>query len=55
MTLYNTNIDLVNDKVYTEFGWTLSIHSQDIEQKTISDINQGPKLYCKFAKNDPLQ
>ena len=29
----------------------LSIHSKDIEQKTISDINQGPKLCCKFAKN----
>ena len=55
MTLYNTNIDLVNDKVYTKFGRTLSIHSQDIEQKPISDINQGPKLCCKFAKNDALQ
>ena len=55
MTLYNTNIDLVNDKVYTKFGQTLSIHSQDIEQKPISDINQEPKLCCKFAKNDNLQ
>ena len=36
-------------------GQTLSIHSQDIEQKPISDINQGPKLLCKFAKNDTLQ
>ena len=42
MTFYNTNIDLVNDKVYTKFGKILSIHSQDIEQKTISDIFQGP-------------
>ena len=31
-------------------GQNLSIHSQDIEQKPISDINQGPKLLCKFAK-----
>ena len=54
MTLYNTNIDLVNDKVYTKFGRTLSIHSQDIEQKPISDINQGPKLCCKFAKKMTL-
>ena len=55
MTLYNTNIDLVNYKVYTKFGLTLYIHSQDIEQKPISDINQGPKLSCKFAKNRALQ
>ena len=41
MTIYNTNLDLVHDNVYTKFGWILSIHSQDIEQKTISDINQG--------------
>ena len=40
-TLYNINIDLVDDHVYTKFGWILSIHSQDIEQKPISDINQG--------------
>ena len=41
MTIYNTNLYLVHDNVYTKFGWILSIHSQDIEQKTISDINQG--------------
>ena len=27
----NTNIDLVNDDVYTKFGLILSIRSQDIE------------------------
>ena len=32
-TIYNTNVDLVNDNVYTKFGLILSIHSQDIEQK----------------------
>ena len=31
MTLYNPNIDLVNDNVYTKFGHILSIRSQDIE------------------------
>ena len=41
MTIYNTNVDLVNDKVYTKFGLILSIHSQDIELKRNSDINQG--------------
>ena len=30
-TIYNTNIDLVNDDVYTRFGLILSIRYQDIE------------------------
>ena len=30
-TLYNPNLDLVNDNVYTKFGHILSIRSQDIE------------------------
>ena len=30
-TIYNTNVDLVNDDVYTKFGLTLSIGSKDIE------------------------
>ena len=30
--IYNTNLDLVTDNVYTKFR--LSIRSQDIEQKT---------------------
>ena len=29
--IYNTDIDLVNDDVYTKFGLILSIRSQDIE------------------------
>ena len=40
--IYNTNIDLVNDNVYTKFGLDLSICFQDIEQKLNSDVNQGP-------------
>ena len=51
----NTNIDLVNDNVFTKFGLILSIRSQDIEQKPNSDINQGPLLCSKFAKNNDLQ
>ena len=39
--IYITNVDLVNDNVYTKFGLTLSIRSQDMEQKPISDVNQG--------------
>ena len=40
--IYNTNIDLVNDNVFTKFGLILSIRSQYIEQKPNADINQGP-------------
>ena len=29
--IYNTNVDLVNDDVYTKFGLILSVRSQDIE------------------------
>ena len=40
--IYNTNVDLVNDNVYTKFGLNRSIGFQDIEQKLNSDVNQGP-------------
>ena len=32
MILYNPNVDLVNDNVYTKFGCNKSIRSQDIEK-----------------------
>ena len=41
-TIYDTNIDLVNDNVYTKFGRNRSFRFQDIEQKLNSDVNQGP-------------
>ena len=40
--IYNTNIDLVNDNVYTKFGLNRFIRFQDIEKKLNSDVNQGP-------------
>ena len=40
--IYNTNVDLVNDNVYTKFGLNRSICFQDIEQKLNSHVNQGP-------------
>ena len=40
--IYNTNVDLVNDNVYTKFGLNRSIRFQDIEQKLNSDVKQGP-------------
>ena len=41
-TIYDTEIDLVNDNVYTKFGLNRSFRFQDIEQKLNSDVNQGP-------------
>ena len=40
--IYYTNLDLVTDNVYTNFGLILSIRSQDIEQKPKIGVNQGP-------------
>ena len=40
--IYNTNVDIVNDNVYTKFDLNLSIRSQKIEQKPNSDVNHGP-------------
>ena len=42
MTIYNTKVDLVNENGYTKFGLNMNIHSQDIEQKLNSEVNQGP-------------
>ena len=39
--IYITNVDLVNDNVYTKYILNLSIRSQDMEQKPNSDVNQG--------------
>ena len=54
MTVYNLNVDLVYDNVYTNIGLSKSIRSQDIEKQLISDVNQGPLLCCKAVKNDNL-
>ena len=40
--IYNTNLDLATDILYTNVGLILSIRSQDIEQKPNFDVNQGP-------------
>ena len=40
--IYNTNLDLINDNLYTKFGLNRSIRFHDIEQKLYSDVNQGP-------------
>ena len=42
MTGNNPKLDLVNLDVHIKFGQILSSHSQDIERKPNSDVNQGP-------------
>ena len=42
MTGNNPKLDLVDVNVHTKFGQILSSHSQDIERKQNSDVNQGP-------------
>ena len=39
--IYNTEVDLVDDNVFTKYGLNRSIRFQDIEQKFNSDVNQG--------------
>ena len=39
--VYITNVDLVNDYVYTKLSLNRSIGFQDIKQKLNSDVNQA--------------
>ena len=39
--IYITNVDLVNDNVYTKFGLNLFIRSQDIEKKQIHKCSRA--------------
>ena len=59
--IYDTNIDLVNDNVYTKFGFNRSIRFEDIEQKlnltsikgrnsvAIWQNSNSSKLSCMFS------
>ena len=53
--IYNTNVDLVNDNVFTKFGLILSIRSQDIKQKPNYDVKQGSNSVENLLKNNDLQ
>ena len=48
--IYNTNIDLVNDNVYTKSGLNLSILPQDIEQKHILTSIKGRNSVANLRK-----
>ena len=53
--IYITNVDLVNDYVYTNFGFNKSICFQDIEQKLISEVNQGHTSIANLPKFELIQ
>ena len=48
--IYNTNVDLVNDNMYTKFGLNLSILSQDIEQNQILTSIKGRNSVANMRK-----
>ena len=48
----NPKLDLVNTNAYLKFCEKMAIGSQDIERQLNFGVNQGPKLWYKFAKND---
>ena len=52
--IYNTNIDLVNDNVYTKFGLNRSISFHDIEQKPNSDV-KGHNSVANLPKFELIQ
>ena len=54
MALNNPDIDLVNVDMYTKFGQILSIHSQAIELKQNSNINQGCNSVANLQKKKVL-
>ena len=53
--IYITNVDLVNDDVYTKFGLILSIPSQDIEYKQFLTSIKGRNSVANLRKNNSLQ
>ena len=53
--IHNTNVDLVNDNVYTKFGLSRSIRFRDIEQKLNSDVNQGRNSVANLPKFELIQ
>ena len=50
MTLYNPNLDLVNDNVYTKFGHILSIRSQILSKNQILTSIKGRNSVANLRK-----
>ena len=53
--IYNTNIDLVNDNVYTKFGLNRSISFQDIEQNQFLTSIKGRNSVANLPKFELIQ
>ena len=53
--IYNTNLDLVNDNVYTKFGLIQSIRFRDIEQNLILTSIKGRKSVANLPKFELIQ
>ena len=53
--IYNTNVDLVNDNVYTKFGLNRSIRFQDIEQNQILTSIKGRNSVANLPKFELIQ
>ena len=49
-TIYNTEVDLVNDDVYTKFGLILSIRSQDMSKNRILTSIKGSNSVANLQK-----
>ena len=53
--IYNTNVDLVNDNVYTRFGLNRSTRFQDIEQKLYLTSIKGRNSVANLPKFELIQ
>ena len=49
-SIYNTDVDLVNDNVFTKFGLILSIRSKNIEQTQILISSKGRNSVANLRK-----
>ena len=54
-TIYNTNVDLDSDNVYTKFGLNRSICFQDIEQNSILMSIKGSNSVANLPKFELIQ
>ena len=53
--IYITNVDLVNNYVYTKFGLNQSIRFQDIKQNSILTLIKGRNSVANLPKFEPIQ
>ena len=53
--IYITNVDLVNDYVYTKFGLNRSICFQDIEKNSILTLIKGRNSFANLPKFELIQ